>query len=157
MEKEKTKRSFFERLTGVVNMDRAEEGDGSPLSEEAEARHESTWTEEETVGQLSVDVYQSGDYIFIKAFVAGVKPEDLDISITREMVTINGRRSEDTSISESDHYLKELYWGEFSRTVVLPVEVESDEAEASERHGLLVIKLPKIDKNKQTRLRVKAS
>jgi HSP20 family protein len=153
---EKPKRSFFDRLTGVVNMDHEHDED----TEETEATTESStaWMDEDNaVGQLNVDVYQTPDAIYIKAFVAGVKPEDLDISITRDLVTINGKRLEDTTIKESDHFLSELYWGEFARSIVLPAEIEADEAEASERHGLLVIKLPKIDKDKQTRLRVKAN
>jgi HSP20 family protein len=150
---EKAKRSFFDRLTGVVNMDHEQEEE---QTEEQTPSTQNAWIDEDnSVGQLNVDVYQTGDAIYIKAFVAGVKPEDLDISITRDLVTINGKRMEDTTIRETDHFLKELYWGEFARSIVLPAEIESDEAEASERHGLLVIKLPKIDKDKQTRLRVK--
>ncbi len=89
--------------------------------------------------------------------VAGVKREDLDISITRDMVTVKGRREEEGGISEQDYFHKELYWGSFSRTILLPHEIEIEGAEAIENQGLLTIKLPKIDKEKQTKLRVRAS
>ena len=87
--------------------------------------------------------------------VAGVKPEDLDISITRDMVTIKGKRETERFINEEDYYHKELYWGSFSRTIMLPSEVDVEESEAIEKHGLLILRLPKIDKSRQTRLKVK--
>ncbi len=118
---------------------------------------ESTNGEESDIGQLAVDVHQTADSIVIKCMVAGVRPEDLDVSITRDSVTIRGKRSADATVSDSDYFLKELYWGEFMRTIVLPAEIEADEAEAQEKFGLLVIRLPKINKNKQTRLRVKST
>ena len=89
--------------------------------------------------------------------VAGIRPEDLDISITRDMVTIKGSREDSTSIEDEDFFHRELFWGSFSRVILLPQEVEIEEAEAIERHGLLTIKLPKINKDRQTKLRVKAS
>lgn len=114
------------------------------------------WIEEETSeGQLSVDVFQTPNEIVIKTIVAGVKPDDLDISITRDMVTIRGSREEVHDISEGSYFHKELYWGAFSRTILLPEEVEVEEADAVERHGLLTIKLPKVNKQKQTKLKVK--
>ncbi|MDO8492528.1 MAG: Hsp20/alpha crystallin family protein [bacterium] len=154
---EKQKKSFFERLTGVINMDHLnDETEKNPKEGDGKGTNSSLLEEDNSVGQLTVDVSQTADSIVIKAMVAGVKPEDLDVSITRDMVTIRGKRTEDSTVTESDYFLKELYWGEFARTIVLPAEIEADEAEAQERHGLLIIKLPKLDKHKQTRLRVKA-
>ena len=100
-------------------------------------------------------MYQTPTEIIIKTMVAGVKPEDLDISITRDMVTIHGKRIELYDVTDNDFFHKELYWGSFSRTIVLPAEVEIEEAEASEKHGLLVLILPKIDKNRQSKLKVR--
>ncbi len=156
----KEKKSFFERLTGTINM--ADDGDvEEPVHLKAPAKKEKTrdtWIEEDTsVGELSVDVYQTPENIFIKTMVAGVKPEDLDVAITRDMVTITGRREEARTSGDDDYFLKELYWGEFSRSIVLPAEVEPENAEAYEKHGLLIIRLPKVNKDKQTKLRVKSS
>ena len=113
--------------------------------------------DDEEDGELAVDMYQTPTEIVIKTMVAGVKPEDLDISITRDMVTIRGKRMESYEENENDFFHKELYWGSFSRTIVLPAEVEIEEAEASEKHGLLTLILPKIDKNRQSKLKVRTN
>ena len=116
------------------------------------------WMEEEAEeGQLTIDVYQTGNDIVVKCMVAGVRPEDLEITITRDMVTIKGRRETEKTIREEDYYHQELYWGSFSRTVMLPAEVDVEEADAVEKHGLLIIKLPKIDKHRQAKLKVKGN
>lgn len=107
-------------------------------------------------GELSVDVYQTNSEIIIEAMVAGVKPEDLHLSITRDMVTIKGRRDGNTQVTHDDYFYKELYWGSFTRTILLPHEVEIEEAEAVEKHGLLIIRLPKVDKARQQKLKVKS-
>jgi HSP20 family protein len=154
----KDNRSFFEKLTGSMRMD--EEMD-EEIIEEKPAQNkliqkgEDWLSEEEEEGQLTVDVYQTPGEIVIKSMVAGVKPEDLDISITRDMVTIKGKRETERFVKEEDYFHRELYWGTFSRSIMLPAEVDVEEAEAIEKHGLLIIRLPKVDKNKQTRLRVK--
>ena len=113
--------------------------------------------EEDLAGELAVDVYQTPTHIVIKAMIAGVRPEDLDISITRDMVTIRGKRERHTEGTNGDFFFQELYWGSFTRTVVLPQEVEIEDAEASEKHGLLVIRLPKVDKGRQAKLKVKSN
>lgn len=148
------KRSFFERLTGAV---RLEEDTEAVVSTRSELEDKPSIFEEEEEGQLTVDVYQTPSEIVIKTMVAGVKPDDLDVSITRDSVTIRGRRTEDRTVSDEDYYHKELYWGSFSRTVVLPEEIDVDESEAIEKYGLLILRLPKLDKNRQTKLKVKGS
>ena len=80
---------------------------------------------------------------------------NLDISITREVVIIKGRREEDARIQRDQYYTQELYWGSFSRTIMLPEEVDVELADAKEEHGLLTITLPLIDKNKEAKLKVK--
>jgi HSP20 family protein len=152
----KDNRSFFERLTGSVRMDDMEDEviEESKLPSKG-GLHNSALTEETEEGELTIDVYQTPSEIVIKSMVAGVKPEDLDISITRDMVVIKGKRETEKFVKDEDYYHQELYWGSFSRSIMLPAEVEVEEADAIEKHGLLIIRLPKIDKNKQTRLRVK--
>lgn len=113
--------------------------------------------EVETEGELSVDVYQTPTHIIIKAMIAGVKPEDLDISITRDMVTIRGKRERHTESTAGDFFFQELYWGAFSRTIVLPQEIDIEDADAAEKHGLLVIRLPKLDKGRHAKLKVKSN
>ncbi len=149
----KDNRSFFEKLTGGIKMDETEDEEvvKTPLKTQGDE-----WMEEEaSEGQLTIDVYQTPAEIVIKTMVAGVKPEDLDISITRDMVTIKGKRETERFVKDEDYFHQELYWGAFSRTIMLPAEVEVEEADAIEKHGLLIIRLPKIDKNRQTKLKVK--
>ncbi|MEN9582800.1 MAG: hypothetical protein RL641_754 [Candidatus Parcubacteria bacterium] len=123
-------------------------GKGKDWQEQAE--------DEEAEGQLTVDVYQTATDIVVQTMVAGVRPEDLTLSITRDMITIRGRREETKSINDENYFIRELYWGTFARTILLPEEIDIDGAEAMEKHGLLIVKLPKIDKQKQTNLRVKS-
>lgn len=151
----KDNRSFFEKLTGSIKMDEAEELEEVEDKLPKKALDDSWMEEDASEGQLTIDVYQTAGEIVIKSMVAGVKPEDLDISITRDMVTIKGKRETERFVKDEDYFHQELYWGTFSRTIMLPAEVEVEEAEAIEKHGLLIIRLPKRDKNKQTKLRVK--
>ncbi len=153
----KDTRSFFERLTGAVKIaddyEDTDELDSTPRSKGAGLVAD----EDPDEGQLTIDVYQTHGEIIIKTMIAGVRPEDLDITITRDMVTIKGKREAERNISTEDYFHKELYWGTFSRTIILPQEIEVEESEAVEKHGLLIIKLPKVNKDKQTKLRVKNS
>ena len=150
-------RSFFEKLTGSMKMD--EESDVEIVDNKKTIKKDEDgepWFDEESEeGELTVDLYQTPTEIVIKSMVAGVKPEDLDISITRDMVTIKGKRETERFVKDEDYFHQELYWGTFSRTIMLPAEVQVDEADAVEKHGLLILRLPKIDKNRQTKLRVK--
>ena len=107
-------------------------------------------------GQLSVDVYQTKDNIVIKSTIAGVKPEDIDIAIDNDMITVRGERKEEESVKDDDYFYQECYWGSFSRSVVLPMEVKPDEAEASLKNGVLTVVLPKAKKNKSVAVKVKS-
>lgn len=106
-------------------------------------------------GQLTLDVFQTPSEIIIKSTVAGVKPEDIDIAINNDMVTVRGRREKEEEVNTKDYYYQELYWGTFSRSVILPVEVDADEASASLKNGILTIHLPKLDRAKNKKVRVK--
>ncbi len=112
--------------------------------------------QDDTGGELAVDVYQSGDAIVVKALIAGVQPNTIDINLTREMITISGSRQEEREAEEDNYFQRELYWGSFSRTILLPEEVDVDLAEASEKHGVLMVRLPKINKKKEMKLKVRA-
>lgn len=158
------KPSFLERLTGSVNTDNFEEdiesedlleGERMSIDDPGESPWPETDGESQQDGELPVDMYHTGDSVVIRALVAGVNPDDLDVAITRDMVTIKGLREEDQEAPDEDYYHRELYWGGFSRTILLPEEVLIDEAEAKERHGLLIITLPKVDKERSAKLKVK--
>jgi HSP20 family protein len=157
----KKKRSFFERITGGTKVDEEFddfEHDDDFIKDSDNYSINSSLEENATVGgELSVDVINTPNEIIIKAMVAGVKPQDLDVQISRDMVTIIGSREESNEVSEQDYYHKELYWGAFSRNILLPEEVDVESAEAREKHGLLEIKLPKIDKGRKTKLQIKSN
>ncbi|MFC1663136.1 Hsp20/alpha crystallin family protein [Patescibacteria group bacterium] len=111
------------------------------ITQQDEARVD--WLNENFDGQLAIDVYQSGDNIVIKSAIAGVQPDDIDITVNNDMVTIRGVRHQDDDIEARDFYFQECYWGGFSRSVVLPVEVDSDKVAASIKNGVLTVTLPK--------------
>ena len=150
------KQSLFERLTGSMHYE-----DELPIASAATKTNPrasegtSSWNEEASDAQLTVDLYQTPTEIIVQTMVAGVKPEDLDINIAREMVTIKGTRHKHAEIREEDFFSKELYWGSFSRSVLLPQEIEVEKAEAGLKNGMLTIRLPKVNKEKNQSLKVK--
>ena len=126
------------------------------FSEENEPVKEKSWLEEaeSEEGQLTIDVYQTDQDIVIKSTIAGVNPEDIDISINNDMVTIRGKRTKDEQINAENYYYQELYWGMFSRSIILPVEVDPDKAKATIKNGILTVKLPKSEKTKIKKINV---
>lgn len=162
---QKEKPSIFERLLGTVRLEEADQElqtynsnkkDFSSLkvhNESESALREDSADEE---GQLSVDMYETEKEIILEAMVAGVRPDDLQLNIARDQVTIRGKREPNTQIEDDGYFIKELYWGAFSRTVNLPHEIIIEEADAVEKHGLLILRLPKLDKNRQAKIRVKS-
>ncbi|OGD29634.1 hypothetical protein A2833_02085 [Candidatus Azambacteria bacterium RIFCSPHIGHO2_01_FULL_44_55] len=146
------KKSFLEKLTGgVLGQDKEE----PRVSAEPETKDSQRgWKGADAEGQLTIDVFQTPSDIVIKSTIAGVKPDELDIAITNDMVTVRGRRDKDENISHDDYFYQECYWGPFSRSVILPVDVEADKAMASLKNGVLTIKLPKAAKLKTKKISV---
>ncbi|MSU74365.1 Hsp20/alpha crystallin family protein [Candidatus Kaiserbacteria bacterium] len=166
------KRSFFDRLSGNTTVDTSLDAfDDEVHVVSASTRKETHPRSGETTsrpalsddefpsgdeGQLPVDVHQTGSDLIIRAFVAGVRPDELNISISRDRVEIEGSRMEREQVSGNDYFTRELFWGSFSRLIMLPQEVDVESSSASAKDGLLTIILPKLDKARQTKLRVKA-
>ena len=167
----KNSQSFFERLTGnshiddgdatpnkpskILEEDRPFTNDRGKPEEKGSSQNEASWLEEDEGGQLTVDMFQTPTEIIIESMLAGVKREDLDISLMQDMVTIKGSRKKKKEVTEENYYYSELYWGSFSRTILLPQEVDTEKADASLKSGLLIIKLPKKDKSKTQKLEIK--
>lgn len=120
----------------------------------ANQEEEANWVADQE-GQLTIDVYQTDTDIVIKSTIAGVKPEDLDIQINNDMVTIRGERRKEDEIREEDYYYQECYWGAFSRSIILPVDVEANKAEALMKNGILTIKLPKAETARARKIQVR--
>lgn len=150
------KRGFFEKLTGSIKAEDEEEN-AKKITVRSEDKNGSGWIEEENEeAELTVDVYQTPTEIIVQTMIAGVKPEDLELTITRDMLTVRGKREVTKIIDEENYFTKELYWGSFSRTILLPQEVEPEETEAVEKHGLLTIKMQKVDKEKRASVKIKS-
>lgn len=113
-------------------------------------------TEEEEEAGLAIDMYESDNELIIQSMIAGITPDNLHISITRDSVTLSGRRVAPQGISDEQYITRELYWGTFSRVIDLPFEINTDGAEAVEKYGLLIIRLPKLDTQRTQELRVKS-
>ena len=151
-------KKFFEDLSEAPQETREVEVD-LVKSGGAVARHTSQEISDgnsENEGQLTLDVYQTPTEILVESPIAGVAPEDLDISITSETVTIKGKREREHHVRSEDYVYQECYWGRFSRSVVLPQEVDADRAEASIKNGVLTIRLPKLNRSKSKKLKVKS-
>lgn len=124
------------------------EGEGGGEEQEREE-----WINEYE-GQLTLDVYQTKDNVIIKSTIAGVKSEDLDITIANDMVTIKGERKKEEDIRPEDFFYQECYWGPFSRSIILPVDIDVESVEADLHDGILTVTLPKAAKAKTKKIKV---
>ena len=97
---------------------------------------------------------QADDKLVVVATIAGAKPEDISVNINNDLLTIRGRREKEIGIEEKDYFYKECYWGTFSRTIVLPVDVLTDEAKATIKNGVLTIVIPKESSKKNVPIKV---
>lgn len=121
--------------------DKAKKSQDKSEDEESFLGLKESWGHEEE-GQLAVDVYQSKDKVVIKSAIAGVKQDDLDITIADDTVTISGSRKHSDKIRDNDYFYQECYWGKFSRSVVLPFDIDEPKAKAKLEDGILTITLP---------------
>lgn len=181
----KEKKSFFEKLTGAKHIDGDtasslpiyEEEEGTTrfsiqtnMNNTNDELDQPSWSapsyqpapvqavavpESDGEGQLTIDVYQTENEIVIKSTIAGVKPEDLDVTINNDMVTVKGERKNEEVVEHGNYYYQECYWGGFSRSVLLPVDVIPEKADASLKNGILTIRLPKADVNKVKKIQVR--
>lgn len=106
-------------------------------------------------GALNIDMYQTKDNVIIKSTIAGVRPDDIDITVANDMVTIQGKRSREEKISDDNYFYQECYWGGFSRSVIVPVDIDSETIEADLKDGILTVVIPKAAKAKTKKVKVK--
>lgn len=167
----KQNKSFLDRISGS-NKDAAEQEEataqpaGVLIENEDDRRYDrveakeaesENWGAEDDAeeGQLAIDVYQDNDFVVIKSIVGGIRPEDLDLAVTSDMVTIKGSREKNEEIKSENYYFQECFWGSFSRSVILPCDIKTDQVEAAMKNGILTIRLPKVEKNSATRIEVR--
>lgn len=166
---------FFEKLTGAhgkpapsaakdIPLEKKQYVSAAiPLPKEAPPIMEQTKSEEKNIlpeiaeeeGELTVDVYDHRDTFVIQSTVAGVAPENLDVVVAADRVTIRGTRTREEKIDDKNFHCKELFWGSFSRSVILPDEINDELAEATMKHGLLTIRLPKKKRGATQKLKVR--
>ncbi|MDQ3018366.1 MAG: Hsp20/alpha crystallin family protein [bacterium] len=130
----------------------------APLGEPAQAAAPAASGEEwmsDYEGALNIDMYQTKDNVIIKSTIAGVRPDDIDITVANDMVTIKGTRQREENISQDDYFYQECYWGSFSRSVIVPVDIDSEEIEADLKDGILTVIIPKAAKAKTKKVKVK--
>jgi len=107
----------------------------------------------ENEGELRVDVYNKDNNIIVKSTIAGAKPENIDISINNDILTIRGKRHMDEQVEMKDYIHRECYWGGFSRSIILPHEIQKGRVKAVMRRGILTIILPKAEKKKEIKVK----
>lgn len=140
--------TFLEQLGGKKNE--------IEIKKPAKPKKKTAGATNEPEGQLTIDVYQTPTEIVIQSTIAGVPEDELDITITNDMVTIRGRRERGERVEEDGYFYQECFWGSFSRSIILPVEVEANEAKATLKNGLLTIRLPKAEKIKTKKIVIRA-
>lgn len=178
----KEKTSFFGKIMGGNVTDELEEDvsqtqitdqvtemEAEELTPEDESEEQITIVEEQVPtkgkeqeewlndyeGQLNIDMYQTKDNVIIKSTIAGVKPEDIDITVANDMVTIKGARKKEETVVQDDYFYQECYWGNFSRSVIIPVDIDSEHIEADLKDGILTVIIPKAAKAKTKKVKVK--
>ncbi len=110
---------------------------------------------DEQEGQLALDIYQTDAEIIILSAIAGVTEDDLNISVTDEVLTIKGKRRLEDKVPEEDYLTKECFWGDFSRSIVLPASADSVKISAAFKNGILRIAIPKVEKLQTKVIRIK--
>lgn len=141
--KEKTQKG---KISNGVKKEKTEE-------KKIEAGEKKKWFEPE--GQLTIDVYQTDKEIVIQSAIAGIEPEDLDITIENDLVIIRGNRERKFTEEKKNYFYQECYWGRFSREIILPAEVDSSRAKATMEKGVLTIRIPKIEREKKRKIVVR--
>jgi len=115
-----------------------------------------TTTDEATEGQLSLDVYETTTELIIIAPIAGVRMNDINLTVTEDILTIEGERHLGLTIPEDDYLIQECFWGKFSRSIVLPSSVDTTKIAASFKDGVLKIALPRTERTKTKLIKIKA-
>lgn len=146
---------FFESLAKGDPTARHYKVDDDSSDKEEKSLAKKAGDDSDGEGKLTIDVYQTPTEIVVESAVAGVKPDDLDINVSADSVTIRGERHREEKIKDEDYFYQECYWGKFSRSVILPEEVDPDSAEVKFKNGILTVRMPKLSRKKSKKLKVK--
>lgn len=139
-----------------IELARASSGVASRVSRPMPLPTQDDGIRNESEGWLTIDVYQTPHEIVVESAVAGVEPEALDITATPDSIAIKGERQRRKEVKEDDYLYQECYWGKFSRSVILPQEVDPENASVSFKNGILTVRLPKVVRKKSHKLKINA-
>lgn len=112
--------------------------------------------EENVEGQLALDVYQTPNEIVIVAPIAGVKMNDISVTVTEDVLTIKGKRYLEFNIPDEDYLTQECFWGDFSRSIVLPSSADTSKINASMKDAVLKVSIPRTERTKTRLIRIKS-
>ncbi len=152
---------FFETLAGAkseADHDYEVEfakADGATIARATRATRATKAETSEPEGQLTVDVYQTSSDIVIESAIAGVKAEDIDVNVTPDSISIRGSRQREKRADDEDYLYQECYWGRFARSIILPQEVDPENADVTFKNGILTVRLPKANRKKSRKLHVR--
>ncbi|MEK9168399.1 MAG: Hsp20/alpha crystallin family protein [Patescibacteria group bacterium] len=152
---DKNTKNFFEKLAGINHNEEEFKPELKKIEEGLSSEKSFNEIFEEAEGELAVDVYQTPSAFTIESTIAGVNPEDIDISLTSDSITIKGKREKEERIKTENYIHQECYWGRFTRSIILPQEIDPDRTQASIKNGVLKITLPKINKTKSKKIKVR--
>lgn len=147
----KEKQSFFEKISGSSRFARGETGGKKTFLkvEDVDENNSSLKAAEESKevqeGQLAVDVYETNSSIVVESIIGGVNPDNINVSVSNNVLTIKGIREKSIDMAENiNYFVSECFWGPFSRSIILPCEVDIDSIKAGIKKGVLKITLPKL-------------
>ena len=146
----KTKTKPSKKIAAHPKIIKAEEKE--EMSEKIDSKKSE---ESDFEGELAIDVYETENDFVLQSTIAGIKADDLNITIENDIVTVKGSREKQISEQTKKYYYQECYWGSFSRQVILPEEVDGSKAEASMKDGVLTLRIPKIEKIKKRKISIK--
>jgi len=106
-------------------------------------------------GNLPIDMYQTNDTVVIRAAVPGVKPEEVEVTITGDILTIKGETRTEEEVKKDSFFRQEISYGAFSRSVALPGSLQTDKAEATFENGVLTLTIPKAEATKPKQIKIK--
>jgi HSP20 family protein len=115
------------------------------------------WTgTSEGAGTLALDVFEDENEVTVKASIPGIKPEDIDISVTGDVLTIKGETKEEKEEKQGNYHLRERRYGAFQRSITLPTQINADKANADFKNGVLTLALPKVEEVKPKSIQIKS-
>ena len=150
--------SFFKRLASVrsnmeapdINIDLAKAT--LPIPAPPKSAEQDT---DGPVGQLTVDIYHTPNDIVVESAIAGAHPEDIDVVVATDSISIKGLRRRDPESPEAEYLHQECYWGKFTRSIILPEEVDPENASVKFKNGILSVRMPKTNRKKTRKLEVR--